>query len=256
MVVAYEMIRKRDIVRTIKTTRADAAVLVITFLSTLLLDIEFAIYVGVLLSIGLHLAATSHPRMHTMVPDLETGKMVGSARGQSCCQMEIVFIEGSIFFGSAEFVLDDLQRRLRNQPDTANLLIRMHKVNTMDASGVHILEIVLEEVQARGGSLLFAGVNHRVFDVLKNSGFLKEIGESHVRTSTGAAIRKAMRDYFYPSICAACPVIIFKECPDLKRGNWDIFGEGTQPRVGGPEEAPAAGNRVGPAATSRTAKGD
>jgi sulfate permease, SulP family len=258
MVVAYEMIRKRDIVRTIKTTRADAAVLVITFLSTLLLSIEFAIYVGVLLSIGLHLAATSHPRIHSMVPDLETGKMTGSAHGLTCCQMEIVFIEGSIFFGSAEFVLDDLQRRLRNHPDTGNLLIRMHKVNTMDASGVHILEIVLEEVKSRGGSLFFAGVNHRVFEVLKNSGFLKEVGESHVRTSTGAAIRKAMRDYFYPSICAACPVAVFRECPELKRGNWEIFGEGTRPRMGGPEEAPETGSpgKTAAPAAARSAEGE
>ncbi|RJQ71446.1 MAG: SulP family inorganic anion transporter [Desulfobacteraceae bacterium] len=237
MVVAYEMIRKRDIIHTIKTTRGDAAVLTITFLSTLLLNIEFAIYVGVLLSIGLHLAATSHPRIYSMVPDLSTGKMVGSVHGETCCQMDILFIEGSIFFGSADFVLDDLQRRLRNHPNTANLLIRMHKVNTMDASGVHILEIVLEEVKLRGGGLFFAGVNHRVFDVLKNSGFLKEVDATHVRTSTGAAIRQAMRDYFYPSICAACPIIVFRECPELKRGNWEIFGEAVQPRMHTPEEA-------------------
>ena len=260
MVVAYEMIHKKDIARTIRATRGDAAVLLVTFLSTLLLSIEFAIYVGVLLSIGLHLAATSHPRIHSMVPDLKTGKMVGSAHGLTCCQMEIVFIEGSIFFGSAEFVLDDLQRRLRNHPDTANLLIRMHKVNTMDASGVHILEIVFEEVKSRGGTILFAGVNHRVFEVIKNSGLLKEIGESHVRTSTGAAIRKAMRDYFFPSICAACPVSVFRECPELKRGNWEIFGEGTQPRMGGPEEAPetalALDGIAAPAASARTAKGN
>jgi sulfate permease, SulP family len=260
MVVAYEMIHKKDIARTIRATRGDAAVLLVTFLSTLLLSIEFAIYVGVLLSIGLHLAATSHPRIHSMVPDLKTGKMVGSAHGLTCCQMEIVFIEGSIFFGSAEFVLDDLQRRLRNHPDTANLLIRMHKVNTMDASGVHILEIVFEEVKSRGGTILFAGVNHRVFEVIKNSGLLKEIGESHVRTSTGAAIRKAMRDYFFPSICAACPVSVFRECPELKRGNWEIFGEGTQPRMGGPEEAPetalALDGIAAPAAPARTAKGN
>jgi sulfate permease, SulP family len=229
MVVSYGMIRKRDIVRTIKTTRADAAVLMVTFLSTLLLNIEFAIYVGVLLSIGLHLAAVSHPRIRSMVPDLNTGKMVASDHGETCCQMEIVFIEGSIFFGSADFVLDDLQRRLRNHPGTANLLIRMHKVNTIDASGVNILEILLEEIKLRGGGLFFAGVNHRVFEVLKNSGLLKEVDATHVRTTTGAAIRKAMRDYFYPEICAACPVSVFRECPELKNGNWEIFDEGVQP---------------------------
>lgn len=231
MVVSYGMIRKRDIVRTIKATRGDAAVLTITFLSTLLLNIEFAIYVGVLLSIGLHLANVSHPRIRSMVPDLNTGKMIAANHADTCCQMEMVSIEGSIFFGSADFVMDDLQRRLRNHPEKANLLIRMHKVNTMDASGVNILEILLEEIRLRGGGLFFSGVNHRVFEVIKNSGFMKEVDATHIRTNTGTAIRRAMRDYFYASACAACPVVVFQECGELKRGNWEIFGTGVQPRA-------------------------
>jgi SulP family sulfate permease len=206
-------------------------VLVITFLSTLLLNIEFAIYVGVLLSIGLHLVATSHPRIQSVVPDPKTTKMVPADFGETCCQMDILDIEGSVFFGSAAFVLDNLQRRLRSAPHIAHVLIRMHRVNTMDASGIHLLEIVQEEVRQRGGGLFFAGLNHRVFEVFKNSGMLKEIGETHIRTTTGAAIRQAMRESFCPAVCAACEVAVFQECPELKQGNWEIFGQGVQPRV-------------------------
>jgi len=230
VVVSYDMIRVKDVARTIKTTRGDAAVLVVTFVSTLLLNIEFAIYVGVLLSIGLHLAATSHPRIQSVVPDPATGKMKASSYGETCCQMEIVAIDGSLFFGSAAYVLDDLQRRLRSRPQTANLLIRMHKVNTMDASGVHVLEILLDEVRRRGGGIYFSGVNHGVFLVLKNSGYLNEIGAGKVHTTTRAAIRQAMRESFFSAVCATCPEIVFEECPALKRGHWDIFGPGIQPR--------------------------
>ena len=231
VVVAYDMVRKEDIARTIRATRSDAVVLIITFLSTLLLNIEFAIYVGVLLSIGMHLAATSHPRIHSVVPDLQTGKMIGSAYGETCCQMDILHIEGSIFFGSATYVLDDLNRRLRNHAEIANILIRMHRVNTMDASGIHILEITQEEIRQRGGGLYFSGMNHHVFEVFKNSGFLSEIGETHIRTTTGATIRQAMRESFCPAVCAACELTVFKECPELKIGNWEIFGPNVQPRV-------------------------
>jgi SulP family sulfate permease len=230
MVVAYDMIRKEDIKRAILATRGDAAVLVVTFLSTLFLHLEFAIYVGVLLSIGLHLAETSHPRIHSVVPDLGTGKMVGSARGKICCQMDMVTVEGAVFFGSVTFVLEDLQRRLKNHPNMANLLIRLHQANILDASGIHVLEILLEEVRERGGGLYFAGVKPRIFQVFKNSGLLREVGESHFRTATGAAIRQAMRESFCPSICATCEYMVFVECPELKQGNWEILGEGIQPR--------------------------
>ena len=81
--LAFQLIRFEDIRRTLRATRSDAAVLVVTFLFTVFLNIEFSIYVGVLLSIGLHLAKTSHPRIYSVVPDLATGKMVGFAQGQN-----------------------------------------------------------------------------------------------------------------------------------------------------------------------------
>ena len=145
--------------------------------------------------------------------------------------MDILDIEGSIFFGSVAFVLDNLQRRLRSATHITHVLIRLHRVNTLDASGIHLLEIVQEEVRQRGGGLFFSGLNHRVFEVFKNSGMLKEIGETHIRTTTGSAIRQAMRESFCPGVCAACEVAVFQECPELKQGNWEIFGRGVQPRV-------------------------
>jgi SulP family sulfate permease len=231
IVVAYQLIQVDDIMRTIKSTRSDAAVMLITFLVTVFINIEFSIYVGVLLSIGLHLAKTSHPRIYSVVPDFKTGKMTGFAQGNTCCQMDIIQIEGSLFFGAAAYVLEDLQRRMRHHPDVANLLIRMHHVNILDASGIHILEIILEDIRRRGGGIYFSGVNHRVFDVLNNSGLLKEIGHTHIHTTTNKAIRQAMRESFCPVICAACKAVVFSECPELKEGNWEIFGQGTRPRV-------------------------
>jgi hypothetical protein len=78
--------------------------------------------------------------------------------------------------------------------------------------------------------MFFSGVNTRVFQVFKNSGLLPEIGEAHIRSSTRSAIRQAMREAFCPLICAACEFAVFHECPELKRGNWEILGKGTRPR--------------------------
>jgi len=232
LVVAFGMIHLKDITKAIRATRNDAAVLVITFLSTLFLNIEFAVFVGVLLSIGLHMATTSHPRIYSTVPDFKTGKMAGAAHGRMCCQMDIIRIEGSIFFGSAAFVQEDLRRRLKSHPELASILIRMHQVNNFDASGVQVLELIAEEVRARGGGLYFSGVNTRVFQVFKNSGLLKEVGETHFRSTTGSAIRQAMRESFCPFICAQCEHAVFVECRELKMGNWEVLGRGLRPRCG------------------------
>ncbi len=230
LVVAVDMIHLEDIRRGFRSTRNDAAVLTVTFLGTLLLNIEFAVYAGVLLSIGLHLKTASHPRIYSTVPDLISGKMVGSAFGRMCCQMDVIRIEGSIFFGSSAFVLEDLQRRLKSHPHMSCLLIRMHQVNNFDASGVHALEQVNEELRERGGGLYFSGVNARVFQVFKNSGLLREFGDARIHSSTRSAIRQAMRESFCPLICATCEFAVFQECSELKRGNWEILGKGVHPR--------------------------
>jgi SulP family sulfate permease len=230
LVIAVEMIKPAEIRRAVLATRNDAAVLVITFLATILLSIEFAVFVGVALSIGLYLKTTSHPRIYSTVPDLISGKLVGASRGRICCQMDIVRIEGSLFFGSSTFVLEDLQRRLKSHRQITCLLIRMHQVNNLDASGVHVLEQVVGELKARGGGLYFSGVNNRVFQVFKNSGLLLEVGDTHIRSRTGSAIRQAMRESFCPLICAACEFGVFHECPELKRGNWETLGKGVRPR--------------------------
>ena len=240
LVVAFGMIHLKDITKAIRATRNDAAVLVVTFLSTLFLNIEFAVYVGVLLSIGLHMATTSHPRIYSTVPDFKTGQMAGATHGRMCCQMDIIRIEGSIFFGSAAFVQEDLQRRLKSHPELSSILIRMHQVNNFDASGVQVLELVAEEVRARGGGLYFSGVNTRVFQVFKNSGLLKEVGETHFRSTTGSAIRQAMRESFCPFICAQCEVAVFVECRELKMGNWEVLGRGLRPRCGRKAMRPAS----------------
>jgi SulP family sulfate permease len=231
IVVSYQLIQPKGILRTLKATRADAAVMVVTFLVTVLLNIEFSIYVGVLLSIGLHLANTSHPQIYSMIPEPGTDKMKGSSHGMICCQMDIVQIEGSIYFGSSTFVRKDLRSRMRHHSNLTNLLIRMNKVNTLDASGIHTFETILQDIRSRGGDFYFSGVNHRVFDVLNNSGLLSELGHGHSHTTTSDAIRTAMRDSFCPAICAACNEAVFRECPDLKQGNWEIFGAGVRPRL-------------------------
>jgi SulP family sulfate permease len=230
MVVAVDMVRVEDMRRTVLATRSDATVLVVTFLATVLLHLEFAIYIGVMLSIGLHLAKTSRPRIYSAVPDPETGKLVGSAFGETCPQMDIVHIEGSVFFGSVAFVLEDLQQRLRQNGKGFSLLLRLHQVNLLDASGVHVLETLLEEVRHQGGGLYLCGANPRVFDVIKNSGLLREIGSGHIRPTTEKAIRQAMRESFCPAVCAVCEIMIFRECVKLKQGDWQIFGPDVEPR--------------------------
>ncbi len=72
LMVAYHLIDVGHIQTIIRTSKEETAVLLVTFLATLFLDLEFAIYAGVLLSLVLYLNRTAHPRIANLVPNTDT----------------------------------------------------------------------------------------------------------------------------------------------------------------------------------------
>src|SRR5438034_2215405 len=67
--VAWNLIDFRRIRKILATSRGESAVLAVTFFATLLLDLEFAIFVAVFVSLVLYLNRTSHPFLRSIVPD-------------------------------------------------------------------------------------------------------------------------------------------------------------------------------------------
>src|SRR5699024_2052373 len=68
LLVAWRLIDFHDVRRVVSVSRSESAVLLITFFATLLLALEYAIYVGVLLSLALYLRRTAHPRLTAVAP--------------------------------------------------------------------------------------------------------------------------------------------------------------------------------------------
>jgi len=69
LVVAFKLIDVRHIREILKSSRSDSLVLLTTFLGTLLFELEFAIYAGVMLSLAFYLTRASHPEVSVMAPD-------------------------------------------------------------------------------------------------------------------------------------------------------------------------------------------
>ncbi|MGD9000579.1 MAG: SulP family inorganic anion transporter, partial [Granulosicoccaceae bacterium] len=69
LLVAYNLIDFHHITKILTFSRPESAILLTTFLATLFLELEFAIYLGVLLSLLLFLAKTSTPNITTLSID-------------------------------------------------------------------------------------------------------------------------------------------------------------------------------------------
>ena len=98
-----------------KTSNSETSILLTTFFATLFLELEFAIYLGVILSLMIFLARTSIPDVVSLAPasDSETGKrtLVKESRVNNlneCPQLKIVHIDMSVYFSSANHIQNQL----------------------------------------------------------------------------------------------------------------------------------------------------
>ena len=214
--VIPRMVKWADIKLNILATRSDAATLIVTLLATLFLPLEFAIYVGVLLSVVLHLAKTSQPQITPSLPVKAGLRMQPDVDDTPCPQMGIIKLEGSLFFGSADYIKNYIHLYLNNHPHMQNLLLRIHGLEVLDASGVMILKEIHERLKVRGGSLAISGCSRIHLETLANAGLVHLIGSDYIRRSTFHAVNSLMDD-FSRTRCHACPHKHFKECRALKK---------------------------------------
>ncbi len=213
MLVAWRLIDFHHIKKIIQTSRSETIVLLSTFGSTILFDLEFAILLGVTLSLFMYLLQTTRPRIYSRVPDPSLPKrdFTSSSKLPECPQLKVVRIDGSLFFGALHHVEKMFRVYERRSPLQNHLLIVASGINTIDISGAEFLLEEARQLRARGGDLYLYRVKNDVRKFLRRGGYLKELGEGNLfdsKTSAIAAIFKRLN----MGICEYCDKRIFLEC--------------------------------------------
>jgi len=227
IVVAYGMVDRHALTLSLAATRSDQAAVIVTFLATIFLHLEYAVYLGVGLSLILYLAHTSRPEVREWVPDRRLFQTSDTRLLPHCPQLPVVQVDGSLFFGSMAWFNDEIRRILGNYPEAKDLILRMDAVNHLDATGAAGLEELLHLLRHKGGGLYLCETKRGVVRVLKNSGVLEQIGPENLFVFTRDALHQ-LQARLRPEICARCDVLAFEECPALKeqtRGHGRVAAE-------------------------------
>jgi SulP family sulfate permease len=173
-VVAWGLIDVREMRRIAKTQRAEAAVMFITLVATLTVQLEFAIFVGVLSSLFVYLQRTTRPRVTRVAPDAGAPflRFVTAEAGTVLVpDVDIIRIDGSLFFGAVDHVRDELEHRRAERNDVPNVLLLLSGVNFIDVSGAELLAQQAGELRGAGATLWVANLRPPVREVLANGGF-------------------------------------------------------------------------------------
>lgn len=215
LVVAYNLIDMHHIMHILRHSKTETAILLTTFFATLFLELEFAIYLGVLLSLVLFLAKTSTPAIPTLAPDHdeETGirlTEIDQKPLKQCPQLKIIRIDMSIYFGSINHIMNRIQRISENER-IHTILIIGDGINLIDLSGAEALVTENRRLAKLGGGLYFAGLKPSVYEFIARTCFVMQIGNDHFFDSKRKAIRQIYKR-LDRDVCATCTQLVFDEC--------------------------------------------
>jgi sulfate permease, SulP family len=212
--VGWGLIDWHHISQIFRTSRSETGILLVTFLSTLFLELELAIFTGVLLSLVLYLHQTSHPQIHRRVPDPSTPNRKftdTSSDLPECPQMRLIRIDGSLFFGAVSTFSETLRRYQKSNPDCTHLAIVMQGVNFIDIAGAEALAAMPHWYRSRGGGLYLIRPKEQVVETLERGSYMDTIGRENVFHSKTTALRTIYRRLDY-DVCRTCNCGVFLEC--------------------------------------------
>jgi len=221
LLVAYKLVDFRAIKTILITSRTDAAVLATTFFATVFVELTFAIYAGVMLSLILHLIRISHPNIVSRTPDPEDTNRRFTSNGlsnQDCPQLKIIRIDGSVFFGSVSDIEAALHHIGNHSSAQNRVLIICSGINLIDVSGAELLKREASRRRGFGGALYLCSVKPGVRELLEKGGFIDKIGRKNIFHTKASAIRKIHKQ-LDDERCKQCSVRIFRECPSIDNKN-------------------------------------
>ena len=217
LITAYGMVDRKEIIRIWRGARGDAVIMVITFLATLLLPLQFAVLIGILISFAFYILVTSVPRIVPVLPTKDFDHFVPVNNQPICSQLGILDIFGDLYFGASSHIEEAIHEHLEANPSHRYLLLRMLSVNQIDISGVHALESIVRSIREEGGDVFMMRTQAPVLEVFKATGFYDYLGEDHF-LAYGNEIEYLFYRVLDPVICIyECEARVFKECLNLPR---------------------------------------
>ncbi|MFJ5833410.1 SulP family inorganic anion transporter [Streptomyces sp. NPDC093089] len=156
LATAIRMVEVGSLRAMAKATRSDAVVLVLTAVATLVLDLVYAVIIGLVVAGGLALRAVARQaRLDEVDLRAELPGEHGEEEHALLAEHIVAYrVDGPLFFAAAHrFLLE-----LSEVADVRVVILRMSRVTTVDATGALVLKDAVERLNRRGIVVMTSGI--------------------------------------------------------------------------------------------------
>ncbi|MFF8380143.1 SulP family inorganic anion transporter [Streptomyces sp. NPDC015661] len=192
LATAIRMVEVGSLRAMARATRSDGAVLVLTAVATLALDLVYAVIIGLVVAGALALRAVARQaRLDRVDLRSELPGEHGDEEHALLAEHIVAYrIDGPLFFAAAHrFLLE-----LSEVSDVRVVVLRLSRVTTMDVTGALVLKDVVERLDRRGVVVLVSGVRDGQRRVLDSVGALdvpRRAGHEYATTREAIAGARA-----------------------------------------------------------------
>jgi SulP family sulfate permease len=192
IIVAYNMSEYETFIHIIKGSRSDAAVLITTFLLTVLFDLTLAIEIGMVLAVFLFMRKMikiSNVSSFLNEGEYANGKDENSINKYNIpADVEVFELSGPMFFGAA-YKFKDAIKVIEKKPKV--LIVRIRHVPIIDATGLHTIKDVLRMCRHDKIQLIISEIQPIVLEEFKKSRLQFQIGKRYVTNDFDIALQRA-----------------------------------------------------------------
>jgi SulP family sulfate permease len=202
-----------------RLNRHDGIVAATVFVFALLTKPDYALLIGVMVSLMFFLWKTMHPRIIrvTKDPDLNMFLNADANDKPSCPQILQLRSDNVIYFANAEYTIEHIISRLDEHTTPIKfLLLDFQAVAFIDITGIDELRVLNKEIKERGIQLSLMDVHIPVKEALERAGFIKALGADYLIEKRGEAISLLFKYIDHDYCKNVCPHALFYECWPVK----------------------------------------
>lgn len=189
----------QDVKMSFQATRRDQFAFLSTMIGALVLKLDWAIYLGVIVSLIFYIRKATRLDLKEYILDKEGElKQITEFSDRLEPRVALIDVNGEAFFGSADQIKQRIENLINESDKLKVIVLRMKNAMNLDVTGAQVLREIAQRLKERDRTLMLCGTTPKIREVLLESGVVDIIGQDKILvaqksllTSTRQAIKRA-----------------------------------------------------------------